>query len=400
MIQLTQYKEYRKYLAEKLRQSSVAISDQWLQKLEDVVNEDTRDVFPTEQYLDHIPLMIEEIANVLERAEDELALANSLIDRKAMELGALRHQQKATVNQLLREYDILSKILEDFVTEQTSAAPLQVSHTDGIRIMASMARIVRSILQATVDSFVEKYVGTIHEQTEKILSFNKFVSHELKTPLQAAALNLELILDSRDQTADDIQDLIRIQTSVQQASLLLKNIENLTENSDGATSDNPVQQEIELSAIARDIETQLQETLKQRGVELIIDDELGCVTLEIAKLRMVFTNILTNAIKYSDPAKSKRTVAIRKGRSDDPNLATVIIEDNGLGIDEDMQADVFKLRVRAHENQDEMNDVTGYGLGLYLVSEAMRDLGGTIELESTVGLGSTITLVFPQIQSL
>lgn len=397
---MTQYKEYRKYLAEKLRQSSVAISDQWLQKLEDVVNEDTRDVFPTEQYLDHIPLMIEEIANVLERAEDELALANSLIDRKAMELGALRHQQKATVNQLLREYDILSKILEDFVTEQTSAAPLQVSHTDGIRIMASMARIVRSILQATVDSFVEKYVGTIHEQTEKILSFNKFVSHELKTPLQAAALNLELILDSRDQTADDIQDLIRIQTSVQQASLLLKNIENLTENSDGATSDNPVQQEIELSAIARDIETQLQETLKQRGVELIIDDELGCVTLEIAKLRMVFTNILTNAIKYSDPAKSKRTVAIRKGRSDDPNLATVIIEDNGLGIDEDMQADVFKLRVRAHENQDEMNDVTGYGLGLYLVSEAMRDLGGTIELESTVGLGSTITLVFPQIQSL
>ena len=86
-------------------------------------------------------------------------------------------------------------------------------------------------MQGTVDSFVERYMTTIQEQTEKIVSFNEFLSHELKSPLQAAQLNMELLMETKDVNASDARELLLIQTSIQQASSLLQNIENLIQNS-------------------------------------------------------------------------------------------------------------------------------------------------------------------------
>jgi len=367
-----------------------------LEKLGDVVNESTRDIFPTEQYLDHIPSMIDEIGKILKFPDSELALANSLIERKADQLGTLRHQQKATVNQLLREYDLLSKILEDFIIEKTQVYQVNADNKDCIELMASVARVVRSILQGTVDSFVERYMSTIQEQTEKIISFNAFLSHELKTPLQAALLNMELLMETKDMGASDVRDLLLIQTSIQQASSLLLNIESLIQNTDAPLSDLPTHQEVDLSAISRDIRKQLEESLSLRNVDFLIDDNLGTVQGETAKLKLIFTNLLTNAIKYSDPDKKQSWVRIEAGDSANANELVVLIRDNGLGIDEHMQKEVFKLRVRAHEDSDEKLEITGYGMGLYLVAEALRDIKGSIELESTVSQGTLFSLTIPK----
>ncbi len=393
-------KLYRQYMAEGLRANSIAIADQWLKKLEDVVLEETRDVFPTEHYLDHIPSLIDEIAGVLEQSLSGHAMSNSLIERTARNLGQLRHQQKATVNQLLREYDLLAEVLEAYMVEHTEHYTGDVSHGTIMRCMASVARIVNAILQATVDTFVELYMGTIHEQTEKIASFNKFVSHELKTPLQAALLNLELILENKDPTDADTQDLLRVQSSVQQSSLMLQNVEKLTQNAPLPTHDNPVQQEVDISAVLRDIVSQLDTSAGDKTVDITIDDDLGFSMIETGKLKLVFTNVLTNAIKYSDPQKLKNSVKVSACPNAKSGFLGVIVEDNGVGIAPEMQDDVFKFRVRAHTSDEDMGDVSGYGLGLYLVSEAMRELGGNIELESAVGEGTSVRLYFPQTQTL
>ncbi len=385
---------FRQYLAEQLGKRSVEVSDRWLARLEDVVDEETRDIFPTETYLDHIPSLIEEVALVLQRSDEELALANSLIDRKATQLGQLRHQQKATVNQLLREYDILSKILEEFITEEAANYPGSWRQADGILLMASVSRVVRSILQATVDSFVENYMHTIKEQTEKLMAFNTFVSHELKTPLQGASLNMEMLLENKDPTDEHVMDLVRVQSSIQQAISMLLNIENLIKNTDTDLLDSPVQQEIDVSALIRDIELQLRETLSNREVDIQIQPDIGRLTAETAKLKLVFTNLITNAVKYSDPAKEQCRVEIKRQPSKETDSLTITIEDNGLGIDPGMMDEVFKMRVRAHETFDKQHDVSGYGLGLYLVSEAMRDLGGEINLDSEVDKGTVVTLKF------
>ena len=148
----------RQYVAKQLGKRSIEVSDKWLAYLMDMIDEPSRDIFPTETYLDHIPLLIEEIATVLGRSDEELTLANSLIESKASELGQLRHEQKATVNQLLREYDILSKIIEELIIDESENFSGDWELREGILLMASVSRIVRSILQSTVDSFVENYM--------------------------------------------------------------------------------------------------------------------------------------------------------------------------------------------------------------------------------------------------
>lgn len=388
--------DYRLFIASCISQHSQLLADHWLVQLQNVVNEDTRDIFPTEQYLDHIPAMLDELAEILNTNDEDLALTNSLIERKAAQLGTLRHQQKATVNQLLREYDLLSEVLEDFIVKQSELYNKPISAQQSIGLMAAVARIVRTILQSTVDSFVEKYMATIKDQTDKIVSFNEFISHELKTPLQAAQLNMELLMETKDASADDAKELLMIQTSIQNASSLLINIESLIANSDHPMKDNPTRQQVNLSDLVRDVANQLSDTLNTRDVDITCDDDIGEINTETAKLRLILTNLLSNAVKYRDPVKSSSFVRISKAHSDSDTSLCFAIEDNGLGIDEDMIAEVFKLRVRAHESQDARLNVTGYGMGLYLVNEAVQDLNGKIGLTSTVGEGTRITLTFPK----
>jgi len=386
--------DYRLFISSALRKNSIAISDEWLVALQDVVNEESRDIFPTEQYLDHIPTMIDEIASIIGSNEEDLGMVNSLIERKAIQLGTLRHQQKATVTQLLREYDLLAEILEQFLLKKSAEYKAGGDLATGIEMMASVARVVRSILQSTVDTFVEKYMSTIQEQTDKILAFNEFLSHELKTPLQAALLNTELLIEGRDLTNDDTRELLTIATSIQQASTLLQKIEGLTQNTITTVEDNPVVQEIDISALLRDVQSQLEVTQDTRDVEVSIEEDMGSVVADTAKLKLIFTNILTNSLKYCDTAKERRTVSISKASSDGGSVS-IIIRDNGLGIEKAMQKKVFQMRVRAHETADSQHDVNGYGLGLYLVSEAVRDIGGSVTLESEPGVGTTVAVAFP-----
>ncbi len=390
-------KDFRAFVCQSLREQSVAISDEWLAALKDVVNEESRDIFPTEQYLDHIPSMIDEIANIIGDRDADLGMVNSLIERKAIQLGTLRHQQKASVTQLLREYDLLANILEDFLTAKSA----EYSHGDlaeGIDCMAAIARVVRSILQSTVDTFVEKYMSTIQQQTEKLVSFNQFLSHELKTPLQAALLNTELLLENRDLTTADAKELVTIAASIRQAASLLQNMENLALNTTTSLEDSPVVQEVDLSALLRDIQAQLDVTLASRDVHVTIQENMGMVTAETAKLKLIFTNILTNSLKYCDPSKSQRTVTVSTAPADE-KLVCIEVSDNGLGIDKPMQDKVFQMRVRAHESEDSRHDVSGYGLGLYLVEEAVKDIGGTVALESEPGAGTTVKVIFPRTAS-
>lgn len=394
--QHTQHTDYRLFIADSLRDNSVLIADLWLNRLEDVLNESSQDIFPPDQYADHIPSMLREMGRILALHDENLVLVNSFLINKAEEYGSLRHQQRATVNQLTREYDLLSEVLEEFIVEQSSKYNHPTSSSECITLMTSVARIVRSILQTTIDSFVHRYMETINSQTEKILSFNAFVSHELKTPLQAAQLNMELLMEKKDLSDEDGKDLLTIHTSVQQASHLLKNIESITGNTDKTSRDNPVIQHIDIAALVRDVYRQLSDAATTRGVDIRITDDLDYLITDTAKLKLIFNNLLSNAVKYSDPEKKSRAVWVEStGEADDENVH-LRVRDNGLGIDKHMQSAVFDLRVRAHEADDKRLGVTGYGMGLYLVSEAIKDLGGQIELNSTPGSGTEVHLSLPR----
>ncbi len=121
----------------------------------------------------------------------------------------------------------------------------------------------------------------------------------------------------------------------------------------------------------------------------ILKIDLEDVTiLDINKsyLESIFLNLLTNAIKYRDPNRQLRVTIATKVVDD--NLI-ITFKDNGIGIDLEKNMDkIFGLYQRFHNYPDSK------GLGLYLVKSQVESMGGTISVASTVGKGTTFTIVF------
>ena len=105
-------------IAERIRAEHRALATRWFERLLDLLPVDAREIFPTESLLDHVPALILEISAYLRHPEEGAIAANTAILDKARELGSLRHAQRASLHQVLREYQVLSAVLVTFAIEE------------------------------------------------------------------------------------------------------------------------------------------------------------------------------------------------------------------------------------------------------------------------------------------
>ena len=112
-------------------------------------------------------------------------------------------------------------------------------------------------------------------------------------------------------------------------------------------------------------------------------DEIYCDAL---RLKIIFNNLISNAIKYSDPEKSEKKIEIKVFKEND--VFKIEIEDNGLGINEDILPRIFEMFFGTNHN-------IGSGLGLYITMEAVQVLGGTITASSKIKEGTIFTITLP-----
>ena len=122
-----------------------------------------------------------------------------------------------------------------------------------------------------------------------------------------------------------------------------------------------------------------------------IDDIPGEIVVKIdpEQIKTVFNNILTNAVKYSNPDSEPVRISVKRRP---PNII-VQIADNGIGIPQDELPFIFEPFYRVDKSRTK--DTGGYGLGLSLCKTIMEAHGGRIEIDSIPNVGTTVTLVFP-----
>ena len=372
------------------------LAGEWLTRLYKILNVEPNEVFPSARLLDHIPSLITEVAAYLRAPADEEIAANAAVIDKARELGVLRHEQKASVHQVLREYEILGEILEAFVVAETERLGLQPSAADCFELLRRLTRSTRTLMRTTVETFIAQYTATIQERNERIRTFNRMASHELRSPV--GTLMFAATLLNTDGVRADPQRLAKvtnvIRGNVDRLSWLLQNLQRLARLGD--TLDVPTQQRLELGAIASEVTRQLEEMAAGRGVTLRVGGGLPVVTVDPAGLELALLNLVSNAIKYSDPAKQDCFVEIGSAPPAAGERGHVLyVRDNGLGIPEEHQGDIFERFFRAHAHLDGELDVSGSGLGLAIVTECVQALGGSIRCESAVGVGTTFFVTLP-----
>ena len=130
--------------------------------------------------------------------------------------------------------------------------------------------------------------------------------------------------------------------------------------------------------------------IEQQGFQLKVDveDDLPHVPADEEALGQALINLVNNAIKYS---RDSKTIDIEVRR--DGSKVLVSVKDTGIGIPRSEQKKIFEKFFRGEDSL--VHETKGSGLGLALVRHIMEAHGGSVEVESTPGKGSTFTLALP-----
>jgi signal transduction histidine kinase len=115
-------------------------------------------------------------------------------------------------------------------------------------------------------------------------------------------------------------------------------------------------------------------------IENLVSDDLILHT-DSMRLKIVLSNLIDNSLKYRDDKKEKPFIRIEAAERDDVKI--ILVKDNGLGIDQIYLEKIFQMFFRASEHSK------GSGLGLYIVKETLNKINGSIQVESSLGSGTT-----------
>ena len=144
---------------------------------------------------------------------------------------------------------------------------------------------------------------------------------------------------------------------------------------------------VDLGKLIQEIVEELQYTIRERKAEILPDPGLPNVLGVEQHLKIVFRNLISNAIKFCD--KPVPTVRIRSMIA--RNTAELSVEDNGIGIDEEYFEKIFMIFQRLHKREE----YEGTGAGLTIVKKIIEAHNGKIWVTSRIGQGTTFHFTLP-----
>jgi signal transduction histidine kinase len=380
-------------LAGRLRASRELLVGRWLERIAARVTLTPERVFPTDTLLNHVPLLVDGIADYLERPERELD-AEAPVIAKAMELGALRHAQGFDAYEILKEHEILGAILLSFLGERLDEVAAGVPPREIAACWQRVSHAAELIRQATLTHFLRLAGEKVREREERLRRFNRMVSHELKNRVGAIRGAAGLLPEPWLDEAQRARFQRMISENAQELQHVLDNLEALSR----LESDARQQRNVLLAHAAAEAARQLRSAAEARGVTVRIADDLPAVEVDAAAAELCLVNFLSNAIKYSSPAVADRWVEIsaelRFGvRPDGGGELVVRVADNGIGVPPEARGRLFDQFYRAHA--ESVTGIEGTGLGLSIVRETVESLGGRAWVEFPNAAGSVFAFSLP-----
>jgi signal transduction histidine kinase len=231
------------------------------------------------------------------------------------------------------------------------------------------------------------------EQERQLLKrrFMTFVSHQLKSPLVAIRQYMDVLLrmEDSDSAAERRGEwLTRSRNRCDQLVRLIEDWLTLArvDFSELAQRRDPLDVRQVLAEVVEACEPQA--SLREISLDLSLPERELIVGGDAGWVGVLFTNLLENAIKYNKQG-GRVSVTARVDRGD----VCVAVTDTGRGIPEELHSMVFEEFFRVDQGDEQAP--SGTGLGLALTKRIATDLGGRIDLESEVGVGSTFTVRIP-----
>ena len=379
-------------LAARLRAAKEQLVQRWLDRIMARVSIAPSRIFPSEELLDHVPILIDGIAGYLEQGDtgDDVDIPFAA---KARELGALRHAQGFDAYEVMKEHELLNGIIFNFLASTADDIEVPATRKSLAMCWSRVSHAIELIRQATMVHFLQLSAEKVHEREHRLRRFNRMVSHELKNHVSAiggaVALLEEPWLDEEKKSrfhrmiAENAEGMERV----------LDNLVSLSR----FESDARQRRNVLLPQAAAEAARQLRRAAQARGVTVRVAPDIPAVEVDAAAVELCLANYISNAIKYSDRAKRDRWVDISGSLQYDASQKggelIVRVRDNGIGVPKDARTRLYEQFYRAHGTT--ITGVEGTGLGLSIVRETAESLGGRAWAEFPEGGGTVFAFSLP-----
>ncbi|MDJ0364093.1 PAS domain-containing protein [Hymenobacter sp. H14-R3] len=212
-------------------------------------------------------------------------------------------------------------------------------------------------------------------------------SHDLKAPItniDGLLTALQEQLPPAVRRAEQVQPLLAMMEGA--VERFQKTIAHLTDISKLQQAHDQVAEAVNLAALVEDVRLDLAHELAAAQAQLLVDVSGGAsLSFSPKNLRSIVYNLLSNAIKYR--AEGRPAVVQLRSSTTAQGQLLLQVQDNGLGLSESQQGQLFTMFQRLH------NHVEGSGVGLYMVKKIVENAGGTITVQSQLGVGTTFTVM-------
>ena len=213
-------------------------------------------------------------------------------------------------------------------------------------------------------------------------------SHDLRAPItNIEGLVQALVSELPAQPATGSQVDLILQLMQDSVERFKRTIDQLTDVSKLQREYGAAAERVPLPTVVEDVRLDLEPLIRSLNADMQLE-VVDCPPFPLSEknLRSVVYNLLSNALKYHAPERRPQ-VRLRAWCEDQHLLLTV--QDNGLGLDPAGQQKLFGMFQRLHDH------VEGSGIGLYMVKRVVENAGGRIEVQSTLGIGSTFLVYLP-----
>jgi signal transduction histidine kinase len=297
----------------------------------------------------------------------------------------------ANENELMGKLIIIESVKENIFTLDNTLSKIQIKENGREVYFEKEIQNISYTTHFGKDEHILGYVIILKNITKFMeldlakTHFIATVSHELKTPISAIKLSLQLLENEKTGTLNDEQREL-IKSCDEDTNTLLKLVSEILNFTQVETG------KIQLKIMPSNLKDTLRYAINtnkpiadNRNIRFIEDypSELPEVLIDNEKTAWVFTNLLSNAIRYSDDNSDIKISVLQTG-----NRVKISLADSGQGIDPKFKNKIFDKYFKVPDTGKE-----GTGLGLAISKEFIEAQGGQISVESKLGVGSTFSIV-------
>ncbi len=247
-------------------------------------------------------------------------------------------------------------------------------------------------LLSSLEAKLKRYLSHSHMTSQKIeeeknviKSLISDISHQTKTPIANIMLYSSLLME-QDNISDDTRNMIeQVNLQSQKLDFLIEALITASRLETGIISVNPIKNSI--SELVDNILIQIESKSKAKNIDITTNIEKGYAIFDMKWTVEAIYNIVDNAVKYTQNGGSVKIIAIPYEL-----FYRIDIIDNGIGIED---KDLCKIFQRFYRSQN-VQQIEGVGIGLYLTREIISSEGGYIKVASKINEDTTFSVFLPK----